>query len=88
MASTSTMPSGCGDGTSLRQPRASIRDHVSPVSRMRAWARFSARNGPIGFTGMAKAGSSASTSTCVTTLTTARARPAVRSSFRSACWIM
>ena len=88
MTSTSTIPTGCGDGTSLRQPRLSMCDHVSPLSRVRCSATSRGRKGPTGFVGTAKALSSASTRTWVMTLTTRRDRPRALSSFLSACWIM
>ena len=76
MTSTSTIRTGWGDGTSFRQPRTSIMAQVSPFSRVRWSATSRGRNGPTGLVGMANAGSSASTSTWVITLTTGRESPA------------
>ena len=47
---------GWGDGTSFRQPRASISAQVSPFSRMRWSATSRGRKGPTGLVGVANAG--------------------------------
>ena len=61
----STMPPGCGDGTTRRYPRPASSTMLQP-SRARALGLLDAENaGPIGLVGRAKAGSSPSTTVCV-----------------------
>ena len=69
IASSSTIRSGAGDATTRRQPRPASSRTAQPSSSRRRIAVGSSMNEPIGFDGLAKAGSSAATSICVTTET-------------------
>ena len=83
IASSSTIRSGAGaarrGASRVRRPRAPTSRPVAPPG-----AVASSMNEPIGFDGFSNAGSSAATSTCVTTVTACRSIPPANS-FLSAC---
>ena len=81
IASSSTIRSGCGEATTRRQPRPASSTTAQPSSARRRSAVSSSMNEPIGFVGCSNAGSSAATSTWVTTATACRSMPSRRKSF-------
>jgi hypothetical protein len=70
----SAIARAAGDGTTRRQPSPS-RASAQPRSRRKVTARSASYIGPIGLAGASKAGSSASTSTRVSNVATARCDP-------------
>ena len=76
-----------GEGTTRRQPRPESSVTDQPRASARRRARPSEKKGPIGLVGFPNAGSSASTTTWVTTAATAGARSAATRASPTACEI-